>query len=302
MDSLIITFFTYICRLAEENKTNTYRSNSIVEYQPSLPDMKSLSFVLLAVLLCIVSASATAQWKPSIGWKDSYAVNGVCYCDSSNYDHNLDEKTAETPIGRLNVVQICEDIKAAIGFGSANGRIPYNDIQCGNGPANDAADEAGCPGRVDIGSAGCNVIGPKWDLEAVYGDSNDDNTRTYVTGTTASPNGGDARFALDGNTNTRWTTKQSQRPGQVFQLDLGSRQTIGKVILDSKRNSGDEPDAYSLSISTNGRNYQVVATGSGNNGITEIDFTERLARYVRITQTGSKSRNWWSIHEVIVSR
>lgn len=237
-----------------------------------------------------------------MGWKDSYAVNGVCYCDSSNYDHNLDGKTAETPIGRLNVVQICEDIKAAIGSGSANGRIPYNDIQCGNGPANDAADEAGCPGRVDIGSAGCNVIGPKWDLEAVYGGNDDDNTRSHVTGTTASPNGSDAGFALDGNTNTRWTTKQSQRPGQVFQLDLGSHQTIGKVILDSKRNSGDEPDAYSLSISTNGRNYQVVATGSGNNGITEIDFTERLARYVRITQTGSKSRNWWSIHEVIVSR
>jgi F5/8 type C domain len=49
------------------------------------------------------------------------------------------------------------------------GRVPYNDIQCGNGPANDAPDEAGCPGRVDIGRSGCKQIGPKWDLASVYG-------------------------------------------------------------------------------------------------------------------------------------
>jgi len=127
-----------------------------------------LALLLLTTLLPAIDA--LAEWNPRPGWKDSYAVAGRCYCDSNGYDHNLDEKSAVTPIGRLNVVRICADIKARLGEGPGEGRIPYNDIQCGHGPANDAADEAGCPGRVDIGSRGCDIKGPRWDLEAVYGD------------------------------------------------------------------------------------------------------------------------------------
>ena len=131
-----------------------------------------------AILKCSVVVStvaysciATAQWNPQPGWKDSYAVDGRCYCDSSNFDHNLSSKSADTPLGKKNVVEICNDIRDKLGTGSKQGRIPFNDIQCGHGPANDAADEAACPGRVDIGPAGCDVKGPRWDLQAVYGDN-----------------------------------------------------------------------------------------------------------------------------------
>ncbi len=259
--------------------------------------------ILPLALLLFTAANATAQWNPSPGWKDSYAVDGKCYCDSNGYDHNLDSKSADTPIGRLNVVQICTDIKNALGSGSQDGRIPYNDIQCGHGPANDAADEAGCPGRVDIGNQGCNIKGPKWDLEAVYGDNTNpqENPPVPETGSTsASNNSGDSRFAVDNNTNTRWTTRQNQRPGQVFQLDLGEAQTIGKVILDSRNSPGDHPAGYSLSTSTNGSDYSVAATGAGSEGMTQINFSDRSVRYIRITQTGTKSNRWWSIHDINV--
>ena len=123
----------------------------------------------LSLLMLAISLPASAEWNPRPNWKDSYEVGGRCYCDSNGFDHNLDKKSADTPIGRQNVVKICGDIKRVLGEGPKNGRIPYNDIQCGNGPANDAPDEAGCPGRVDIGSKGCNVKGPRWDLQAVYG-------------------------------------------------------------------------------------------------------------------------------------
>ncbi len=123
---------------------------------------------MLVAITSLIGLEALAQ-NPQPNWKDSYSVGGKCYCDSSNFDHGLDKKTALTPIGELNVVVICADIKSAIGEGPTADRIPYNDIQCGNGPANDAADETECPGRVDMGSAGCNIIGPKWDLVSVYG-------------------------------------------------------------------------------------------------------------------------------------
>ncbi len=125
----------------------------------------------LTVLICTLFIHQSAypqEWNPRPGWKDSYAVGGKCYCDSNGYDHNLDTKSAQTPIGLKNVVEICEDIKRVLGTGPEDGRIPYNDIQCGNGPPNDAADEVGCPGRVDIGPEGCDQIGPKWALELVY--------------------------------------------------------------------------------------------------------------------------------------
>lgn len=122
-----------------------------------------------SVALLLLAGAAQADWNPRPTWKDSYAVDGVCYCDSSNFDHNLGSKSAPTPIGQLNVRRICADIRDVLGTGRTDGRVPYNDIQCGNGPANDAADEAGCPGRVDRGSSGCSMIGPRWNLEAVYG-------------------------------------------------------------------------------------------------------------------------------------
>jgi hypothetical protein len=38
----------------------------------------------------------------------------------------------------------------------------YNDIQCGNGPANTFIDEAECPGEVGAGAEGCLRKGPEW--------------------------------------------------------------------------------------------------------------------------------------------
>ncbi len=117
----------------------------------------------------LVISSSIYAWNPGSNWRDSYAVGEQCYCDSSNYDHDLDTKSARTPLGDKNVVTICNDLNAALGDGPSAGRIPYNDIQCGNGPANNAKDETGCPGRVDQGNDGCDVIGPRWNLEKVYG-------------------------------------------------------------------------------------------------------------------------------------
>ncbi|OED37975.1 hypothetical protein AB833_21585 [Chromatiales bacterium (ex Bugula neritina AB1)] len=113
------------------------------------------------------------RWKPYKSWRDSYSVDGICYCDSSNYDHGIGAVLIDTPDGRQRtVVQICNDIKTTYGTGRVSDRIPYNTIACGNAPANNAPDEdlkTGCPGRVDQGSSGCFQIGPPWPLDALYG-------------------------------------------------------------------------------------------------------------------------------------
>lgn len=104
---------------------------------------------------------------PRTNWFDSYSVNGRCYIDS-NFDHGIGDKVVDTPVGPRTVRQVAE--KMGTGPGRADNPI-YNDVQCGNGPPNDAGDEDydQCPGRVDMGAEGCSIIGPKWDLEALYG-------------------------------------------------------------------------------------------------------------------------------------
>ena len=96
-------------------------------------------------------------------WMDSYSSGGRCYC-ATTFDHDIGRIRVETPAGELTVREVCD----AIGDGPGRGDNPiYNDVQCGNGPANDAGDEDWCPGRVDIGKEGCRHIGPKWDLSAL---------------------------------------------------------------------------------------------------------------------------------------
>jgi len=85
------------------------------------------------------------------------------------------------------VLPICDELRKHPNFRTERSGDPiYNDIQCGNGPANDAADEAGCPGRVDLGSEGCDEIGPGFDMNWLesrerFGGNSTNNTETTVT-------------------------------------------------------------------------------------------------------------------------
>ena len=98
-----------------------------------------------------------------IGWADSYSVNGNCYCDGvTTYDHDIGVVLVDTPLGVMSVKQVCE----LLGKGPGRDNRPlYNDIQCGNGPANIAGDEDNCPGRTEYGREGCKYIGPKWNFQ-----------------------------------------------------------------------------------------------------------------------------------------
>ena len=105
---------------------------------------------------------------PKNGWADSYSFGDRCYCDDSisTYDHKMKDFMVELEDGNWYTVDyICNHIIGP-GPGSA-GRPLYNDVQCGNGPPNDAGDEHNCPGRVDLGSSGCGHIGPKWNFSNV---------------------------------------------------------------------------------------------------------------------------------------
>lgn len=114
-----------------------------------------------------VEGAATNGVVPGgASWADSYSVDGKCYI-SSGFDHGAGDIIVPTPIGGQTVRQVAE--RLGPGPGRAGNPL-YNDVQCGNGPANNAGDEdfGQCPGRVDQGADGCGYIGPKWDLASAY--------------------------------------------------------------------------------------------------------------------------------------
>lgn len=112
----------------------------------------------------IVAVVPVVGANPGNGWHDSYSVGDKCYCDSSTFDHKIGAFPIETPLGWMTVQEACQLLGPGPG---SSGRPKYNDIQCGNGPPNDAGDEHTCPGRSDIGPEGCGQIGPKWDWSSV---------------------------------------------------------------------------------------------------------------------------------------
>jgi fibronectin type 3 domain-containing protein len=108
---------------------------------------------------------------------------------------------------------------------------------------------------------------------------------------------------IDGNINTRWGTGTGQTNGMWFQVDMGSGTppAFTNIVLDAGSSSGDYPRGYQVNVSSDGVNWgSPVATGSGSSSVTTINFTLQMARYIRITQTGSISGIWWSIAELNV--
>jgi hypothetical protein len=106
--------------------------------------------------------------------------------------------------------------------------------------------------------------------------------------------------AIDSNGNTRWSSGAAQVGGEWFLLDLGAVALhLTQVVLDTTAHPTDNPSGYKLELSSDGSAYSSVATGSGSS-LTTIQFTDRPARYLRVTQTGS-SLSWWSISELSVS-
>jgi hypothetical protein len=110
----------------------------------------------------VVVVNVTGWIDPTVEMAESYSVQGRCYC-MSTLNNGIGEYFVQTLIGWNTVNEICR----FLGHGPEQGRVYYNDVQCGNGPPSAAGDEHSCPGRVDMGSSGCGHIGPRWNFEQI---------------------------------------------------------------------------------------------------------------------------------------
>lgn len=106
---------------------------------------------------------------------------------------------------------------------------------------------------------------------------------------TASVSNDDANLSLDENTSTRWSTlSERQKPGQWFMVDMLEPQTFDGIYLDA---GGNDYRPYSCTVSVSQDNVTWTQVASATNAGT-VNFESQTVRYVKITQTGTKSTAW----------
>jgi uncharacterized protein YjdB len=107
-------------------------------------------------------------------------------------------------------------------------------------------------------------------------------------------NGGlTANYAIDGSSGSRWGSAFSEP--QWLQVDLGSSQTINRVILYWE---AAYATAYEIQVSTNGSTWTTVASIVGGNGSSDdITFADVSARYVRMYGITRVTPYGFSIYE-----
>ncbi len=116
---------------------------------------------------------------------------------------------------------------------------------------------------------------------------------------TASANEGDASRAIDGKMDSRWNSGAFQAPEMFFLIDQGAPYEVTKITLDCSPAAEDYPREYKVYVSNDQNAWgDPVATGKGSPKVTEIACTPKTGQFVKIVQTGSAEKNFWSINEL----
>jgi hypothetical protein len=127
----------------------------------------------------------------------------------------------------------------------------------------------------------------------------------------ANKNAGEARRAVDGKTETRWTSGAPQSPGLFFQVDLGRPERISRIRLLLGDSPRDFPRQLKVLFSLDGKNWREAVPlnrplywdgerlfREARVGETDLRFPELEARHLALQQTGRDPRYYWSIHEL----
>ena len=128
-----------------------------------------------------------------------------------------------------------------------------------------------------------------WELEASH-------SRTGVEEPVAN--------AHDGDLTTRWSTGKDQSGNEWLEIDFGVEVQITRLTLMLETSGDDYPRMYETRISnTSMSDDDPLLTGSGMADTdTVMNFPKGTrGRYVLISQHGSATGLWWSIHEIQAS-
>ncbi|SDM95741.1 Cytochrome c3 [Geoalkalibacter ferrihydriticus] len=116
------------------------------------------------------------------------------------------------------------------------------------------------------------------------------------TSATRSERGYSHRNAVDGKLDTRWWARSTST--ERLDVDLGSRQSVSRVVI---RWHDDYAREFRVRVSRDGSSWSTVREIKDfSGGTSEITFSSRSERYVRIECNRARSSNGYSINELEV--
>ncbi|MFB2586784.1 discoidin domain-containing protein [Herbiconiux liukaitaii] len=117
------------------------------------------------------------------------------------------------------------------------------------------------------------------------------------TGWSVTASAGTPANAVDGSSTTRWTTNANQAGSEWIRIDLSAPTLFNRLSIDNTNNAGQYPRALTVETSSDGATWKSVASKPGTDGVSTAQFSPQVARYVRVSQTGSATAPW-SIGEI----
>ncbi|GGP27911.1 hypothetical protein GCM10010971_37300 [Silvimonas amylolytica] len=117
--------------------------------------------------------------------------------------------------------------------------------------------------------------------------------KTATISSNENPAFSQAAFVTDGDLTTRWSSASADP--QWVQIDLGSTQSIGRVILYWEAAYGK---VYQIQVSNDAQNWTTAYTQSNGQGGTEdISFATVSGRYIRMYGTQRGTQYGYSLYE-----
>ncbi len=114
------------------------------------------------------------------------------------------------------------------------------------------------------------------------------------------PSLGSPGAAVDGDLQSRWTTRGGQNASDWFAVDMRRLRKFHQVVMDAGTYGNDYPRSYAVYVSNDGSHWgSPVARGEGTEPVTIVDLGQQSARYVKVVQT-SQDQNPWSLCEFTV--
>jgi hypothetical protein len=135
----------------------------------------------------------------------------------------------------------------------------------------------------------------------VVDDDDDERLDRQIRSVTSSGFVNDSNIA-DASAATRATTNKANYAGSWVQADLGGSYTISKVVMVHEPSNEDYPRRYKIEVSLDGRQWQTVFDGRGEEGRSRATFNAVRARFVRVSAIADRAtQNWWSIYKLRIA-
>ncbi|MEK0438989.1 MAG: hypothetical protein RLZZ233_1960, partial [Verrucomicrobiota bacterium] len=115
---------------------------------------------------------------------------------------------------------------------------------------------------------------------------------------TASDQADVAQNGCDADGKTRWETKDQQKKGMWYQVELPSTQVVAGVRMDNSGRPSAFPKNFKVEGSVDGKKWFPLGSSHGLYKLSEAYFGAKPTKFIKVTLTDATKNQPWAIQEL----